>query len=463
MTSTVNPADSMSAPDAASADRLRRALAAARETRALEVGHGLLAAVPAVFRAQFGAAAPAAIVTDANTFRAAGRAVQAAFEAAGHPTVAPFVYDDPDLYAEHKYVDQLQPWLDGHAAAGAVPVAVGSGTINDLVKLAAHRARRQYLAVATAASMDGYTAFGASITYQGSKQTFDCPAPQAVVADLDVIAAAPPVMTAAGYADLLAKLTAGADWIVADALGIEPIDPTAWDLVQVPLMASLADPAGARRGDPAAIRSLTEGLMMGGFAMQWTKTSRPASGAEHQFSHLWDMQHHTHDGAVPSHGFKVAVGTLAVARLYECLLAMPLGGLDVDRAVATWPAAGAVEAAIVDLLGEGELADKARLEMAAKAVAPDALRGRLLRLREVWPALRDRLRQHLPPAAKLAEMLAAVGAPTRPEQIGISRDRLRTSYRQAYLIRRRFTVLDLAAQAGVFDWCLGQLFPGTQP
>ena len=35
--------------------------------------------------------------------------------------------------------------------------------------------------------MDGYTAFGASITHQGSKQTFECPAPRAVVADLDVI------------------------------------------------------------------------------------------------------------------------------------------------------------------------------------------------------------------------------------------------------------------------------------
>jgi glycerol-1-phosphate dehydrogenase [NAD(P)+] len=265
-------------------------------------------------------------------------------------------------------------------------------------------------------------------------------------------------MNAAGYADLLAKLTAGADWIVADALGIEPIDRTAWELVQVPLMESLSDPAGVRQGDIAAIGSLTEGLMMGGFAMQWTKTSRPASGAEHQFSHLWDMQHHTHEGAAPSHGFKVAVGTLAVARLYETLLSTRLEELDVDRAVAAWPAAEATEAEIVALLGEGELADKARLEMSAKRVTPEELRGRLARLREVWPALRERLRRHLPAASKLAEMLGAAGAPTSPERIGISRERLRVSFRQAYLIRRRFTVLDLAAQAAVFEECLGRIF-----
>ncbi|MDB5297096.1 MAG: egsA 2 [Phycisphaerales bacterium] len=460
MTATTDTATTTAAPGTHSSGDgqalIRRALAAARETRRLEVGPDLLGTIPAVFADQFGRERPAALVTDRHTLAAAGEAVLAAFAAAGHPTVEPFVFDDPALYAEHKYVEQLQAWLATH---DAVPVAVGSGTINDVTKLAAHRTGRQYLSVATAASMDGYTAFGASITFKGSKQTFDCPAPQAVVADLDVIAAAPPILNAAGYADLLAKVTAGADWIVADALGIEPIDPTAWDLVQVPLMASLADPAGVRRGDIKAVGDLTRGLMMGGFAMQWTKSSRPASGAEHQFSHLWDMQHHTHGGAAPSHGFKVAVGTVAVARLYEQLLGLPLDELDIDGTVATAPTAADTEADIVRRLGDGELADKARLEMTAKSITPAALRDRLRRLREVWPTLRERLRAHLPPAAKLAEMLAAAGAPSEPEQVGISRDRLRDSYHQAYLIRRRFTVLDLAVEAGVLDASLGRLFP----
>ncbi len=435
-------------------DLLRRALAAARETRQLEIARGLLATTPEVFRNQFGMR-KAGIVADATTFAVAGRAVQAAFERAGHEAVAPFIFTDSDLYAEYRFVERLQEWVASH---DAIPVAVGSGTINDLTKLAAHRGGRQYLAVATAASMDGYTAFGASITHTGSKQTFDCPAPQAVVADLDVIAAAPPMMNAAGYADLLAKITAGADWIVADALGIDPIDATAWDLVQVPLLASLADPAGVRRGEVSAIHHLTQGLMMGGFAMQWTKTSRPASGAEHQFSHLWDMQHHTYRGQVPSHGFKVAIGTLAVAHLYECLLKLPLEALDVQRAIATWPTPAAVEISIIELLGEGELAEKARIETTAKSVSRDTLRGRLDLLRRQWPSLRQRLRQHLPPVARLTEMLAAAGAPTAPEEIGIGHHRLRQSFRQAHLIRRRYTVLDLAAEAGVLDQCLAQVF-----
>jgi glycerol-1-phosphate dehydrogenase [NAD(P)+] len=96
--------------------------------------------------------------------------------------------------------------------------------------------------------------------------------------------------------------------------------------------------------------------------------------------------------------------------------------------------------------------------MAAKAITPPALRERLTRLRKAWPNLRERLGKHLPPAARLTEMLVAAGAPTDSEQIGITPQRLRASFRQAYLIRRRFTVLDLAAQAGVFEDCLDRVF-----
>lgn len=77
------------------------------------------------------------------------------------------------VHAETPCVDELRAAL---SRSDAIPVAVGSGTLNDLTKLAAHQLGRPYMVVATAASMDGYTAFGASITHHGSKQTFACPA-----------------------------------------------------------------------------------------------------------------------------------------------------------------------------------------------------------------------------------------------------------------------------------------------
>jgi len=436
-----------------------QALKAARETRSLELGSGVLGRTPAVFRQQFGEK-PALIVADTHTFAAAGQAVGEAFRRAGHTCREPFIFTDPNLYAEHQYVTALEEALRGH---DAIPVAVGSGTLNDLTKLAAHRAGRPYLVVATAASMDGYTAFGASITYQGSKQTFSCPAPAAVVADLDVIGAAPDGMNASGYADLLAKTTAGADWLVADTLGVEAIEQTAWAIVQGGLREAVADPAGVRSRKQEAVRQLTEGLMLGGFAMQAAKSSRPASGAEHQFSHLWDMQHHTHNGSAPSHGFKVGLGTLVVAALYEYVLSRDPADLDVAACCARWPGEAQREARVRALFDQEDLTAIALQESRAKWVDAAALGHQLATLRSVWPDLKARLRQQLIPRPELQARLRAAGAPVEPEEIGISRARLRASVEQAYYLRRRFTVLDLAARCGWLEPAVRAVFGPDGP
>ena len=55
-------------------------------------------------------------------------------------------------------------------------------------------------------------------------------------------------------------------------------------------------------------------------------------------------------------------------------------------------------------------------------------------------------------------MLRAAGCPTEPEQIGISRERLRLSYEQAWYIRRRYTILDFVAAAGMTEDALDHIF-----
>ncbi len=433
---------------------LADALRAARETRCLELGEGVLARTPRVFREQFGER-PAVIVADTNTFAAAGAKVQETLAGARHPTLEPFIFKSAGLYAEHGFVADLESALRRHEA---IPIAVGSGTINDLTKLAAHRVGRAYLCVGTAASMDGYTAFGASITHQGSKQTFICPAPAAVMADLDVIRAAPSGMSAWGYADLLAKVTAGADWILADALRVEPIHAQAWGIVQGRLRELVSDPGGVRAGRPEALGRLVEGLMLGGFAMQAMQSSRAASGAEHQFSHLWDMQHHTHQGAAPSHGLKVGIGTLAMSALYESMLEKPLDRLDVDACCAAWPDQAVWLDRIRDRFAEGDLCAVALRESAAKHISRDELRQQLELVRRAWRQIVERLRRQLIPFRTLREMLRAAGAATAPEQIGIARDRLRANFLDAFCIRRRFTGLDLAVRTGLLNTCLDEIF-----
>ncbi len=210
------------------------------------------------------------------------------------------------LYADLENVLLLKNFLQEHAG---IPVVVGSGTLNDLTKLASFRCNRPYMIVATAASMDGYTSYGAAITIDGFKQNSPCPAPHAVLADLEVIAKAPYRLTASGYGDLFGKITAGADWLIGNELGIDLIDDHAWSLVQESLHEVIDKSDKLREGDISSIGSLIEGLILCGLSMQAIQSSRPASGSEHQFSHYWEMNETAH--GVVSHGFKVSLGSVA--------------------------------------------------------------------------------------------------------------------------------------------------------
>lgn len=287
-------------------ERIKAALRGTADTEQVLIGAGVLSSVDDVFRQSFGDQ-PAQVVADENTFRVAGEQVQRELESAGRHVLEPYVFPGrPTLYAAYDNVERLREALGGQPA---IPVAVGSGSLNDIVKRASFECDRRYMAVATAASMDGYTAFGAAITKEGYKQTMTCPAPRAVLADLDLLRTAPPEMTASGYADLLGKVTAGADWIIADALGVEKVNRPVWSMVQDPLREAIDRPAELRAGDQTAMDSLIEGLIMSGLAMQSAASSRPASGAEHQFSHLWEMEGLGHDAEPPlSHGFRSGSG-----------------------------------------------------------------------------------------------------------------------------------------------------------
>ncbi len=437
-------------------ERIEAALRTANDTADVVIGAGVLSSVDEMFSRNFGDQ-PAVVVADENTFRVAANAVQQQFEAAGRRTVDPYIFPGrPTLHAEYPHIEKLAESLRIH---DAVPVAVGSGTLNDIVKRASYECKRRYMAVGTAASMDGYTAFGAAITKDGYKQTMTCPAPRAVLADLNIMRQAPPRMTSSGYADLLGKVTAGADWLLADALEVEKVNALVWSLVQGPLRQATGSPAELHAGDEQALDSLVEGLIMSGLAMQAAASSRPASGAEHQFSHLWEMEGlGYHDEPPLSHGFKVGLGSIAIAALYEQLLKRDLSSLDIEALTSAWPSWDEVERAVRAAHKTPGLDEAAVVESRTKYIGPDRLAQRLALLRERWPELRERVKEQLMTADELREMLGSAGCPTHPSDIGLSLDDFKDTYQRARMIRRRYTVLDLATEAGILDECIDEMF-----
>lgn len=439
-------------------NRVEYALAHATETKALRIGAGILPQTGELFKELF-PGCRAIVIADPTTFKVAGSDVQKSLAAAGVALDEPHIFTAPDLHAEWTFVEELDAVLKN---TDAIPVAVGSGTINDLTKLCSHHNNRRYMVVGTAAPMDGYTSYGASITYKCAKQTFSCPAPLGVLADTAIIAAAPKELTASGYADLFAKVPAGADWIISDALGIEPLDKRSFSIVQDGLHDALGDPEGIRKGTVETIEPLVEGLMLGGFAMQALQSSRPASGADHQFSHLWNMEHHTMaDGRTPSHGFQVSIGLLASLAYYDQFLMSDIAHLDVESAVAAWPEWEEAERYARELYAGTDFPEIGVVETRAKYIDKDHLRAQLNLLKNNWTEIKARLEKQLVSFNEASRRLRIVGAPTLPEDIGLTRERMRASVIRAQHIRRRFTILDVAVRTNMLEkWSDAIFGPG---
>ncbi len=441
---------------------MEEALASATDTKVCVVGPGSADGSAAMFRDLFPTAGKVLVVEDPRTKSVAGDNVVSRLRASG-VEVSEYVVnpDGSDFHATYAKVEEVREAIRGERVV--VPVAVGSGTINDLVKRASDELGLRYMVVGTAASMDGYTSYGAAITKDGMKQTLSCRAPLGCIVDSAVAASAPREMTASGYADLIAKIPAGADWMLADAIGSEAIHPLAWRLVQEPLRAAISNPSGCASGDEREVRKLCEGLVMSGFAMQAMGSSRPASGTEHQVSHYWDMEDLSFGGRPVSHGFKVGIGTLFSTKTLEFLLRHDLSTLDVDKAVASWPTKfDALKATFPAVYGDRPAhIRRAEDEMAKKYTTSDKIREELSTFKRVWPELSERIRAQIIPFDEVRENLRLAGAPYEPEQIGVTRAKFRDTCRGIPYMRNRYFGLDLVTRLGLLDELLDDLFgPG---
>src|SRR5690606_5929190 len=121
--------------------KVEAALKAASETKDLLMESNILDKVPDLFRTYFGNR-KAVIIADKTTYAVAARHVSELLEVNGIAQEPAYTSHHPDLYAEYSYVEQLSASLATHQAT---PIAVGSVTINDWTKLAAHHTGRGYM------------------------------------------------------------------------------------------------------------------------------------------------------------------------------------------------------------------------------------------------------------------------------------------------------------------------------
>lgn len=195
-------------------------------------------------------------------------------------------------------------------------LAVGSGTIHDLSRYVAFHHNIPFISIPTAASVDGFVSTVAAMTWDGMKKTMEAAAPLIVLADTDLFSRAPYRLTASGVSDLLGKYTAAADWKISHAVTGEYLCSRVCELEMEAVDQIYHCIDDLKAGKKEAYEQLMYALLLSGLAMQMIGNSRPASGAEHHMSHLWEMEV-LNDYIDAYHGEKVSVGLLLVTERYE--------------------------------------------------------------------------------------------------------------------------------------------------
>jgi glycerol-1-phosphate dehydrogenase [NAD(P)+] len=328
-------------------------------------------------------------------------------------------------------------------------VAVGAGTVNDVVKLASFHTGHAYLVCPTAPSMNGFTSAIAAILSQGIKRTVPARPPVTVVADLDILAAAPASMRRAGLGDLLSKPVSNADWKLGHLIKGGYYCDLPLRLVEQAEQACRSNAVAIGQGAPAGVKVLAEALLLSGISMVVAGSSSPASGGEHLLSHYWDMTAHWHGRRGHLHGAQVGVATLITASLYEKLRRLDAAEIDLAvlrRRYGDWSALEPVLRRI-----HGPLGDEVVREARQKYMPLVQKEKEWEFILQHWQSIWGQLGAILTPAAKIREILLAAGAPTRARELGISSAEVRTALLHARDIRGRYTVLDFAHDLGVLD------------
>ncbi len=390
------------------------------------------------------------LVADRRTWEAAGAEAGAAL-ASSWAVERCLLRDGPEgaIHASVELVDELAA---AYPDAFDAYLAVGSGTINDLVKELAHRRSRPYAVLATAASMNGYTSAIVALLARGLKTTGEATPPVAVLADPVVLAAAPRELSLAGLGDLVSKPYCGCDWLIASLVRGEYHCPLPDRLLTGPFEHGLEIFPGLAKREPEAVVELFRLLLVSGIAMAVTGTSSPASGAEHLLSHYWDMTRLRDGRPLNLHGAQVGVASLVIDGLYREVLAQ-------DFAAAAFRASPSLEAAEREISASfGSLAGAVWPQCRAKLEA--RTRHDLEGLQNHEHPIKEHIRHTLDLGAKVRTALTAAGAPLRAADLGIGDDELAAAARLGRTIRTRFTALDVAAELGILEGFAERLAAG---
>jgi len=366
------------------------------------------------------------------------------------------------VHASQSTLEKIKHSLAAFDFASTAFVALGSGTITDLLKHALYEMApcdNLFICIPTALTVTAYTSHFSVIDINGIKRTRPSQNSQAVFWIEPLLQAAPMRLTRAGYGDLLACFCAQGDWFLAHKLGIaKSYNETAHQMMRNHFQ-QIKDAASAVGSDvltPTATQNLCHALADSGIAMSLAGETTPLSGYEHAISHGLDFLHLNQNKPLPLHGEQVALACLASCTSFDWLLEQdqfdPLAFRLCDEK--------SIQQLIKKFLFVFEL-DKPDFistffnDAISKHLFWTQSQTQLKSFFEQWSVIKQDLRHFVLPANDLENILKSSGLPFCPESTNPKTTAMeyRWAIRFSPFIRNRFSLSDFLFWIGQ-DPCL---------
>lgn len=408
--------------------------------KAVNITSGALNALPELLH-RFGYCKPF-IVCDEITYKIAGERCMKLLDDSGFTVTAQIIrhsgYDEATL---GELVINMPVDCD-------LIIAVGTGSISDMVRYMSFKLRLPSFTVATAAPMDGFAASIGVMNVNNLKTTMQAKNTEVIIGDTDILENAPYRMSAAGFGDLIGKITCINDWELSRIVNGEHYCERIAALVKNCVNTVLAESRLLKQRDAQALGKVMNGLVLSGTAISLYGDSRPASGAEHHMSHYWETIGDQRGTPFAMHGEQVAVATVLILMLIEELLEETV---DFEKArqhalsfnKEKW------EKEIRCVYGSAAQ-EIIKLEEKAKKNDPQKQLERIETMQSNWEEIRAQL-ETVPSSKMLKNALIEAGCPTTPAEIGIDRELLIKTFVYCKEVRARYTVLQTVYDLGLLE------------
>ena len=385
------------------------------------------------------------ILADENTYKAAGSCVCDVLKQ-NDISFSEYIFKNEHLEPDECSVGLAAMNFDESCDA---IIGVGSGVVNDISKIMADISGKPYIIVATAPSMDGYASASSSMSMDGVKVSLKSRCADVIIGDTDILKSAPARMLISGIGDMLAKYISICEWRISNIITGEYYCEAIASLIRDALKKCVENADGLLNRDEKAVEAVFSGLVFGGIAMNYAGISRPASGVEHYFSHIWDMRGLEFGKKVDFHGIQCAVGTMYAAKMYEKIkkyLPDREKALDFVQSFDY----NAYKQILKDFLGKG--ADTMiQLEEKEQKYNLEKHKERLEIIICNWEKIIKVIDEEIPSVAELEKLYNKLGMPKTAEEIGIDEKIVPKTFEVTKDIRDKYVLSRLCWDLGIID------------